>query len=73
LWVLAPGDDIDAFVDFHVKNIGMYLNDQDLLYAMARESYGAAQNADSVKVRNRTGSDISHLPFIGRWRLRIWT
>ena len=29
LWVLAPGDDIDAFVDFHVKNIGMYLNDQE--------------------------------------------
>lgn len=43
LWVLAPGDDIEAFVDFHVRNIGMYLNDQELLSAMARESYGAAQ------------------------------
>ena len=43
LWVLAPGDNIEAFVDFHVKNIGIYLNDQDLLYAIARESYGAAQ------------------------------
>ena len=36
---LAPGDDIEAFVDFHVRNIGIYLNDQELLYAMARESY----------------------------------
>ena len=37
-WVLAPGDDIDAFVDYHVRNIGVYLNDQDFLYTMARES-----------------------------------
>ena len=67
LWVLAPGDDIDAFVDFHVKNIGIYLNDQDLLYTMARESYGAAQKlADwGVKVMKTPEGDldISHLPF----------
>jgi succinate dehydrogenase / fumarate reductase flavoprotein subunit len=42
-WVIAPGDDIDAFVDYHVRNIGVYLNDQDFLYTMARESYGAAK------------------------------
>ena len=67
LWVLAPGDDIDAFVDFHVKNIGIYLNDQDLLYAMARESYGAAQKlADwGVKVMKTPAGDldVSRLPF----------
>jgi succinate dehydrogenase/fumarate reductase flavoprotein subunit len=67
LWVLAPGDDIDAFVDFHVNNIGMYLNDQDLLYAMARESYGAAQKlADwGVNVMKTPNGDldVSHLPF----------
>ena len=67
LWVLAPGDDIDAFVDFHVKNIGMHLNDQDLLYAMARESYGAAQKLADWGVRvmkTPEGElDINHLPF----------
>jgi succinate dehydrogenase / fumarate reductase flavoprotein subunit len=67
LWVLAPGDDIDAFVDFHVKNIGIYLNDQDLLYAMARESYGAAKKlADwGVKVvKTPEGEpDVNRLPF----------
>jgi succinate dehydrogenase / fumarate reductase, flavoprotein subunit len=67
LWVLAPGDDIDAFVDFHVKNIGIYLNDQDLLHAMARESYGAAQKlADwGVKVMKTPEGDLdtNHLPF----------
>jgi len=67
LWVLAPGDDIDAFVDFHVKNIGIYLNDQDLLYAMARESYGAAQKLSEWGVKiNKTPEgnlDISRLPF----------
>jgi succinate dehydrogenase / fumarate reductase flavoprotein subunit len=67
LWVLAPGDDIEAFVDFHVKNIGIYLNDQELLYAMARESYGAAQTlADwGVKVMKTPtgGLDVNRLPF----------
>ncbi len=67
LWVLAPGDDIDAFVDFHVKNIGIYLNDQDLLYAVARESYGAAQKlADwGVKVMKTPAGDldVTRLPF----------
>jgi len=67
LWVLAPGDDIDAFVDFHVKNIGIYLNDQDLLYAMARESYGAAQKlADwgvNVMKTSEGELDVNHLPF----------
>ena len=43
LWLLAPGDDIDEFVEYHVKNIGCYLNDQDLLYAWAREAYGAIE------------------------------
>ena len=56
----------NAFVDFHVKNIGIYLNDQDLLYAMARESYGAVQKlADwGVKVLKTPAGelDVSRLP-----------
>jgi len=67
LWVLSPSDDIDAFVDFHVKNIGIYLNDQELLYAMARESYAAAQKlADwGVKVMKTPAGDldVNRLPF----------
>jgi len=67
LWVLAPDDDIDAFVDFHVKNIGIYLNDQDLLYSMARESYGAAQKLAewgvNVMKTPEGDLDVNHLPF----------
>ena len=67
LWVLAPGDDIDAFVDFHVKNIGIYLNDQDLLYAMARESYAAAEKLAEwgVNVMKTPNGElvVRHLPF----------
>jgi succinate dehydrogenase/fumarate reductase flavoprotein subunit len=66
LWVLAPEDNLDAFVDFHVKNIGIYLNDQDLLYAMAGESYRAAMKlADwGVKVLKTPAGelDVSRLP-----------
>jgi succinate dehydrogenase / fumarate reductase, flavoprotein subunit len=66
LWVLAPEDNLETFVDFHVKNIGIFLNDQDLLYAMAQESYGAVQKlADwGVKVLKTPAGelDVSRLP-----------
>jgi succinate dehydrogenase/fumarate reductase flavoprotein subunit len=66
LWLLAPDDNIDAFVDFHVRSIGVYLNDQDLLYTMARESYGAVRKlADwgAKVIKTPTGEpDVNHLP-----------
>ena len=43
LWVLTPEDDLDKFVEYHVKNIGVYLEDQELLYSYARETYGAIE------------------------------
>jgi succinate dehydrogenase/fumarate reductase flavoprotein subunit len=43
LWVMLPDDDVDRFAEYHVKNIGCYLNDQELLYAYARESFGAIE------------------------------
>ena len=43
LWLIAPGDDLDKFVEHHVRNIGCYLNDQELLYSYARESYAAIE------------------------------
>ncbi len=66
LWVLAPEDNLDSFVDFHVKNIGICLNDQELLCAMAQESYRAVQKlADwGVKVLKTAAGEIdfSRLP-----------
>ncbi|MBN1570223.1 MAG: FAD-binding protein [Acidobacteria bacterium] len=66
LWLLTPEDNLEAFVDFHVKNIGIYLNDQDLLRSMAQESYGAVMKlADwGVKVlKTPSGEpDVSRLP-----------
>jgi len=43
LTFVGPDDDPDKFAEYHIKNIGYYLNDQELLYAYARESYGAVQ------------------------------
>jgi succinate dehydrogenase/fumarate reductase flavoprotein subunit len=43
LWVMLPEDDVDRFAEYHVKNIGCYLNDQELLYSYARESFGAIE------------------------------
>ena len=30
-WCIAPEDNLDKFVEYHVKNFGYYLNDQELL------------------------------------------
>jgi len=38
--VFTPDEDPDKFVDYHVKNIGIYLENQELLHAYAREAYG---------------------------------
>jgi succinate dehydrogenase/fumarate reductase flavoprotein subunit len=43
LWVMLPEDDADQFAEYHIRNIGCYLNDQELLDAYARESFGAVQ------------------------------
>jgi succinate dehydrogenase / fumarate reductase flavoprotein subunit len=37
--VLMPGADLDKFAEYHVKKIGHYLNDQELLYKMASATY----------------------------------
>lgn len=42
-WVIAPEDDLDTFVEVHVKGIGLYLEDQELLYEFARDTYGAVE------------------------------
>lgn len=47
LWIIGPEDDLEDFFEYHVRNIGDYLNDQDLLYAMASESYGLAERLDA--------------------------
>jgi succinate dehydrogenase/fumarate reductase flavoprotein subunit len=33
---LGEKDDVDEFVEYHVRNLGCYLNDQELLYSYAR-------------------------------------
>jgi len=43
LWVLAPDNNVDEFVKYHVKDIGFGLEDQELLYSYARETYTAIE------------------------------
>src|SRR4030042_6012566 len=38
LWVMLPEDDVNRIVEYHVRNIGGYLNDQELFYSFARKS-----------------------------------
>ena len=40
LMVIGPEDNLEDFFEYQIRNIGDYLNDQDLLYALAKESYG---------------------------------
>jgi succinate dehydrogenase / fumarate reductase flavoprotein subunit len=43
MWVMLPDDDVQKFAEYHVKNVGFYLNDQELLEAYARESFRAVE------------------------------
>jgi succinate dehydrogenase/fumarate reductase flavoprotein subunit len=66
LWVLSPEDDLDAFVDYHVNQIGIFLNDQELLRAMAAESWGGVEKLAEwgVKVMKTPSGelDLDRLP-----------
>jgi succinate dehydrogenase / fumarate reductase, flavoprotein subunit len=66
LWVIAPGDDMEAFLDFHVRNIGVYLNDQEMLHAVAGHSYGAVKKLaewGAKVVTTASGEpEVAHLP-----------
>ncbi|MFC2043956.1 FAD-binding protein [Chloroflexota bacterium] len=42
-FVLAPGQDLDKLIEYHVRNMGLYLNDQDMLYQYLPESLGMAE------------------------------
>jgi succinate dehydrogenase/fumarate reductase flavoprotein subunit len=46
LMTLAPHQDIDKFIEHHVRKIGYYLNDQDLFYSFASRTYGVMEQLD---------------------------
>jgi succinate dehydrogenase/fumarate reductase flavoprotein subunit len=41
--LLGPKDDPDKFVEWHVRNTGVYLNDQELLYSYVLDSYRSVE------------------------------
>jgi succinate dehydrogenase/fumarate reductase flavoprotein subunit len=63
-WYLAPEDDVDAFVKFHVEHIGHYIEDQDLLTDFGRESLGMLERMGgwTGKLQRRDG-EIIHKRF----------
>ncbi|MEW6667329.1 MAG: FAD-dependent oxidoreductase [Thermodesulfobacteriota bacterium] len=72
LWALGPEDDLEEFVELHVKEIGDYLNDQELLYAYSREMYrNIEQLADwGVNVQKDEAGKLSLIRREGtRWSL----
>jgi succinate dehydrogenase/fumarate reductase flavoprotein subunit len=71
LWVMAPGDDIDAFVDYHVKHIGHYLEDQELLYENARRTQEAVaffEKCGAYITRNKAGA-LDYKKVFKHWSL----
>lgn len=61
LWVLTPENDLDEFAEYHVRNLGDYLNDQDLLYSMARDTYRVLEQLSEwgVKVQKDAEGKIA--------------
>lgn len=70
IWVCAPGDDPDSILEYHVKNFGLYLNDQELLSAYVNEMYGAVEKLTEwgVKVaRDADGKLETYKPLHPLW------
>ena len=44
---LGPDDPVDRFLDYHARNIGMFLEDQELLRVFASESQATIERLDS--------------------------
>ena len=62
LMFLGPDDPLDAFLEFHCRNIGVFLEDQDLLTEFAVGSHAAVRRFDgwSGKLcKRRDGNFIS--------------
>jgi succinate dehydrogenase/fumarate reductase flavoprotein subunit len=70
--VIGPDDDLDDFIEYHVRDMGDYLNDQDLLHAMAKESYGIMERLEAwgIKVpRDDKGKIQAAKSFSPKWSL----
>lgn len=57
LWVMLPSDDADKVAEYHVRNIGFYLNDQELLDLYARESFNAVKQLTAWGVKLATDAE----------------
>ena len=44
---LGPDDPVDRFLDYHTRNIGIFLEDQELMRAFATESHATIERLDS--------------------------
>jgi succinate dehydrogenase/fumarate reductase flavoprotein subunit len=64
-WYLAPEDDVDRFVRFHVEHIGHYLEDQELLADFGRESLETIERMDrwTGKFQRRDDGQFIHKRF----------
>ena len=71
--LLGPGDPVERFLDYHTHNIGMFLEDQELLGEFAAESQATLEKLDSwchTFCRNSDGSLATEIFKPGLpWRL----
>jgi len=71
VWVMAPDDDMDEFLEYHVKNIGHYLEDQELLYSNAAKTLEALEQVEkwgAYITRKRNGT-LDYLKLFKHWSL----
>ena len=76
---LGPDDPVDQFLDYHTRNIGMFLEDQLLLGEFAAESRDTIEKLDSGVTRSAAMPTEASPPIIsspaslGGWPPPNWT
>ncbi len=74
IWLMTPEDDLDEFVEYYVRNIGCYLNDQELLRSFGREAYGALEElaAWGVNVARNSEGKLDSVKWLSpKWSFTV--
>src|SRR4030042_1027340 len=71
LWVLDEIDDADKFLEFYVKEIGHYLEDQDLVKLFAEKSLTLVRHLErwGIKIMRDDNGKLSRIEELPLWAL----
>jgi succinate dehydrogenase/fumarate reductase flavoprotein subunit len=71
LWVMSEDDDIDKFREFHIKNIGYYLEDQELLEKVCGTTLNVVEHFErwGIQIMREKDGKLARIEALPLWSL----